>query len=123
MWLLNEGNCFRDQINDFCDLKEIQKGRSFIYRSNSIDALIRIVDTKGGVTILPELSTLGLNSEQENNIKSISNKAREISLITRKLNIKERISNELIQSIRSNIPAPLLQSNGLDVVDPSIEMK
>lgn len=123
LWLLNEGNCFRDQINDFCDLKEIQKGKSFIYRSNSIDALIRIVDTKGGVTILPELSTLSLSTDQENNITIISNKAREISLITRKLNIKERISNELIQSIQANIPALLLKSDGLDVVDPMINMR
>ncbi len=123
LWLLNEGNCFRDQINDFCDLKEIRKGRSFIYRSNSIDALIRMVDTKGGVTILPELSTLSLSTDQENNITPITNKAREISLITRKLNIKERISDELIKSIQSNIPAPLLHADGLDIVDPSIEMK
>jgi LysR family transcriptional regulator, hydrogen peroxide-inducible genes activator len=122
LWLLNEGNCFRDQINDFCDLKEIQKGKSFIYRSNSIDALIRIVDTKGGVTILPELTTLSLSTEQENNISPISNKAREISLITRKLNIKERITDELILSIQTNIPAPMLHPEGLDVVDPGIEM-
>lgn len=122
LWLLNEGNCFRDQINDFCDLKEVQKGKSFIYRSNSIDALIRIVDNKGGVTILPELTTLSLSTDQENNISPISNKAREISLITRKLNIKERITNELIHSIQANIPAPLLSSIGLDVVDPEIIM-
>lgn len=123
LWLLNEGNCFRDQINDFCDLKEIRKGRSFIYRSNSIDALIRMVDTKGGVTILPELSTLSLSTDQENSITPITNKAREISLITRKLNIKERISDELIKSIQANIPGPLLHADGLDIVDPSIEMK
>lgn len=122
LWLLNEGNCFRDQINDFCDLKEIRRGKSFIYRSNSIDALIRIVDTKGGVTILPELTTLSLSTDQENNLSPITHKAREISLITRKLNIKERITSELIKSIQSNIPAPLLQSKGLDIVDPAIEM-
>ena len=44
LWLLNEGNCFRDQVNDFCDIKSIRKGKKFIYQSNSIDALIRIED-------------------------------------------------------------------------------
>ena len=65
LWLLDEGNCFRDQVNDLCDLNKIRKEKTFIYRSNSIDALVRIVDSKGGVTILPELSTLSLTAEQE----------------------------------------------------------
>ncbi|MDX1629810.1 MAG: LysR substrate-binding domain-containing protein, partial [Fulvivirga sp.] len=65
LWLLNEGNCFRDQVNNFCDLKKIRKNKNLIYRSNSIDALIRIVDSQGGMTILPELTTLILEEAQE----------------------------------------------------------
>lgn len=122
LWLLNEGNCFRDQINNFCDLNEIRKGKRFVYRSNSIDALIRIVDIKGGVTILPELTTLSLSVEQEENIMAIGNKAREIGIINRKNNSKQRFASSLIASIKANIPSTLLKKEGLEVVDPEIVM-
>jgi len=72
LWLLNEGNYFRDQINNFCDLNKIRKNQQFIYRSNSIDAVIRIVDAKGGIRILPELSTLCLTQQQEENTIKIA---------------------------------------------------
>jgi LysR family transcriptional regulator, hydrogen peroxide-inducible genes activator len=120
LWLLNEGNCFRDQINDFCDLKAIRKGRNINYRSNSIDALIRMVDTKGGITILPELTTLTLNAEQESYITPIANKAREIGMITRPLSARQRLIQKLGESIRANIPTSMLSPDGLEVVDPGI---
>ncbi|MTI39447.1 LysR family transcriptional regulator [Fulvivirga lutimaris] len=126
LWLLNEGNCFRDQINNFCNLSEIRKNKKFIYRSNSIDALIRIVDVKGGMTILPELTTLSLNEHQEENICQIDSKnpkAREIGLITRTRNNKENMLNELCSHIKSNIPKAMLTNTGLDVVDPNIQME
>lgn len=122
LWLLNEGNCFRDQINNFCDLSEIRKGKKFIYRSNSIDALVRIVDVKGGVTILPELTTLSLSVEQEENISPIGKKAREIGVINRKSNSKEHFTDSLIDSIQKNIPGTMLSQKGLEVVDPEIVM-
>ena len=122
LWLLNEGNCFRDQINNFCDLKKIRQGKRFIYRSNSIDALMRIVDTKGGITILPELTTLSLSAEQENNIALIGKKAREIGVINRINNSKQRFSNALVEAITQNIPSSMLKKEGLEVVDPEIRM-
>ncbi len=123
LWLLNEGNCFRDQVNNFCDLKQIRKDKDFVYRSNSIDALIRIVDTKGGMTILPELTTLTLNEDQEQNISPIHNKAREIGMIARKNYDKDRFIGKLEEYIKKNIPKKMLSSKGLEVVDPGIKME
>ncbi len=125
LWLLNEGNCFRDQINNFCNLSEIRKNKSFVYRSNSIDALIRIVDTKGGYTILPELTTLSLTEEQEENLRPIADKpfAREIGLIIREKNNKQILIDQLAECIRANIPKPMLSPEGLNVVDPDIHVE
>ncbi len=123
LWLLNEGNCFRDQINNFCDLKKMRKNKSFVYRSNSIDALMRIVDTKGGMTIMPELTTLSLSEQQEENIEPISNKAREISIIVRHVSNKERYAQKLGEYIKRNIPHSMLNDNGLEVVDPGIVVR
>lgn len=124
LWLLNEGNCFRDQINDFCDLSKIREHKDFIYRSNSIDALIRIVDTKGGMTILPELSMLSLDEEQEERVVPIGGtpKAREISLIMTKHYDKKRFIDKLSEYIKKNIPKHMLSSNDYDVVDPRINL-
>lgn len=124
LWLLNEGNCFRDQINDFCDLKEIRKGKKFIYQSNSIDALIRIVDTHGGMTILPELTTLSLNEYQEENLKVIHGKpkAREIGLVVTPNYDKVRYVRLLEEYIKNNIPSHMLAKNDYEIVDPNIQM-
>ena len=124
LWLLNEGNCFRDQINNFCNLSEIRKNKSFVYRSNSIDALIRIVDNKGGYTILPELTTLSLSESQEENLRPIEDKpfAREIGMIIREKNNKQLLFDELAQCIRDNIPRTMLSPSGLEVVDPDIHI-
>jgi LysR family hydrogen peroxide-inducible transcriptional activator len=124
LWILEEGNCFRDQINNFCDLGRIRENKPFIYRSNSIDALIRVVDTRGGITILPELTTLTLSKEQESNLKRISGKpkAREIGIITRTEYDKERFIDKLEVHIKKNIPRSMLSSKGLEVVDPGISI-
>lgn len=123
LWLLEEGNCFRTQINNFCDLNRIRKDKAFIYRSNSIDALIRIVDTKGGMTILPELSTLSLSEKQEEYLKSIDGipKAREIGLITSKNPGKGRFIDKLKEYILANIPKSMLSDKGIEVVNPEIK--
>lgn len=124
LWLLNEGNCFRDQINDFCNLTKIREHKQFIYRSNSIDALIRIVDTKGGMTILPELSLLSLDEEQEERVIPIGGKpkAREISLIMTKHYDKKRFIEKLAEYVKKNIPKHMLSHQDYDVVDPQIKM-
>ena len=125
LWLLDEGNCFRDQVNNFCDMSKIRENKNFIYRSNSIDALIRIVDSKGGMTILPELTTLILTEEQEDNIAEISTdlpKAREVGLIKRGKTNKEAMIDSLMDHIKHSIPKPMLSSDNLEVVDPNIHM-
>ncbi|MAE85013.1 MAG: hypothetical protein CMB80_19915 [Flammeovirgaceae bacterium] len=124
LWLLNEGNCFRDQVNDFCDIKSIRQGKKFIYQSNSIDALIRIVDTHGGMTILPELTTLSLNEYQEENLKVIHGqpKAREIGIVVTPNYDKVRYVKLLEEYIRGNIPSHMLQANDYEIVDPNIQM-
>lgn len=122
LWLLNEGNCFRDQVNNFCDFNKIRKDKTFIYRSNSIDALIRLVDTKGGMTILPELTTLTLSKEQEEFIKELNGKpkAREIGIIVTKSHTKARFIEKLTEYIRNNIPKHMLTKDNLEIVDPDL---
>lgn len=120
LWLLNEGNCIRDQINNFCDLSKVDKEKKFQYHSNSIESLIRIVDSRGGFTILPELTTLCLDEEQSQNVLSIYPKAREIGVMYSKNSFKERFILKMMEYIKQNIPKKMLSSEGLEVMDPEI---
>ena len=124
LWLLDEGNCFRDQVTNFCNLDMIRKGKQFIYQSNSIDALIRIVDTHGGMTILPELTTLSLDSYQEENLMTIKgkSKAREIGMAVTSNYTKARFINALKVIIEENIPSHMLDGSQYDIVDPNIHI-
>jgi LysR family hydrogen peroxide-inducible transcriptional activator len=83
-----------------------------------------MVDTKGGYTILPELTTLSLSEEQEENLRPIAEKpfAREIGLITRVKTNKQILIDQLADCIRANIPKPMLSPKGLTVVDPDIHL-
>ena len=125
LWLLDEGNCFRDQINNFCDVKTIRKDKNLVYESNSIDALIRIVDAKGGMTILPELTSLCLNEYQEERLKIIGGqpKAREISMIVPNSYDKERHIDLLGTYIKDNIPKHMIDQHDYEIVDPNIQMR
>ncbi|MCK5456331.1 MAG: hydrogen peroxide-inducible genes activator, partial [Melioribacteraceae bacterium] len=57
LWLLEEGNCFRNQIINICtrDVEYTSKGK-FRYESLSIDSLMKIVDSSKGITVIPEFA-------------------------------------------------------------------
>lgn len=122
LWLLNEGNCIRDQINNFCDISRVDDKKIFYYNSNSIESLIRIVDSRGGFTILPELTTLSLDEHQIQQTLPIYPKAREIGIVYSKSSFKERFVLKMMEYIKNNIPKKMLSSEGLEVMDPEIEI-
>lgn len=120
LWLLEEGNCFRDQVNDICSYKNIKSATKLKYLCSSIDSLIRMVDHYGGATILPELTTLSLGSDQEKHLAILDNKIREIGFVSRKLSGKEHLFDALITTIKESIPARMKDRSGREVVDPGI---
>lgn len=121
LWLLEEGNCFRDQVNDICSFRGKKEDAHLTYHCSSIDSLIRMVDHKGGATILPELTTLSLDSSQEQNLIKLENKVREVGFVTRKLTGKDHLFEVLNSQIKASVPAPMRDKNGREVVDPGIE--
>ncbi|MEQ9467995.1 MAG: LysR substrate-binding domain-containing protein [Ekhidna sp.] len=120
LWLLEEGNCFRDQVNDICSFRGKKEDAHLTYHCSSIDSLIRMVDHKGGATILPELTTLSLDTRQEQNLIKLENKVREVGFVTRKLTGKEHLFDVLNEQIKASVPAPMREKNGREVVDPGI---
>lgn len=125
VWLLNEGNCFSDQVNNMCQVDRSKKSETNLnYESNSIDALRRIVENRGGITFLPELATLNVPADQEEMIKEIKGlpRAREISLIYVKGEPKINLLDRLAETIRLNLPSSILNKGKKVLVKTNIKI-
>lgn len=107
LWVLKEGHCLRNQVIRLC---EFDSGFSSIYEAGSIDTLIKIVDTNGGYTIIPELHIDLLSEQQKANVRPIVNPEpnREISLVVRNDYVKERLLNVIAKNISDVIPENML---------------
>lgn len=107
LWLLEEGHCFRSQIENLCELKKVAKeGRLFEYEAGSIETLRKMVEVNDGITILPELATTDLRSTQLQLVRKFKNPPpmREVSLVVHRDNMKKRMIDLLRQEIIDSIP-------------------
>lgn len=125
VWLLREGNCFRDQVDSICEMAR-GKGseHSFSFESNSIESLCRIVEFRGGITFLPELSTLQVGPEREDMLKEISGppRVRTISLIHLPGQVRQHLLEHFASMIRANLPRHLLDSGEAQVVPTRVSV-
>ncbi|MGK0364830.1 MAG: LysR family hydrogen peroxide-inducible transcriptional activator [Saprospiraceae bacterium] len=125
LWLLNEGNCFSDQVNNMCQIGARSDIKPDLdYRSNSIDALRRIVEYKGGLTFLPELATLNVSESEEDMIKKLEGKprAREISLIYTKGETKKPLMQKMAAVIKESLPKSVLSKEDKIMVKTNVEV-
>jgi len=107
LWLLEEGHCFRSQIENLCELKKVAKeGRLFEYEAGSIETLRKMVEINDGITILPELATTDLRSSQLQLLRKFKSPApmREVSLVVQRDSMKKKMIDLLKQEIIDSIP-------------------
>ncbi len=110
LWLLDEVHCFRTQILHLCSLKKRRSSNSiFTYEAGSIDTLINIVDQNDGLTVIPEMAVMNLNETQKKNVRPFKNTTpvREVSLITRKEFLRERLIEIIEDEVKSAVPTSL----------------
>ncbi len=110
LWLLNEGHCFRSQVLNICNQDMMpDDNRHLRFESGSLEALKRLVDRHGGVTLLPELATLDLDQNSKKKLKAFNNPKplREISMIFHKGFMRRKLAESVYKSILQSIP-PLL---------------
>lgn len=125
VWLLREGNCFRDQVDSIC---EMARGKgvedSFSFESNSIESLCRIVEFRGGITFLPELSTLQVGPEREDMLKEISGtpRVRTISLIHLPGQVRRHLLDRFAGMVRANLPKHLLEPGGAEIIPTKVRV-
>ena len=110
LWVLQEGHCLRNQIFNFCT--ENTPADKQIYEAGSIDNLVRIIDTNGGYTLIPQLHLPMLSETQLKNVRPVMSPPpiREISLIVSRDFIRERLLNAVADTIKKIIPTDMLDT-------------
>ena len=102
LWLLDKGNCFRNQVLNLCLSEEKKKEKSIYFDSNSIESVKRMVSYFNGFTLLPELSIDG----NDKNFRPIADPVpvREVSIIYHSTFTKEALIDALRKEILEVIP-------------------
>jgi len=109
LWLLQEGHCLRNQVVRMC---EVRSESTPVYEAGSIDTLVRIVDTVGGYTVIPELHIPYLSESQKKNLRPFVRPEadREISLVIRSDYVREGLLNVVAEAVRAIVPPGMLDA-------------
>ena len=104
---------------NLCNYKDQSNSLPFKYESASIGTLISFVDKEGGFTLIPELAALDLAEDKKDLAKMLKdvNPVREVSLVTNKVFVKNRILQALKTEILSAVPPEMLKKSRGEVVE------
>ncbi len=112
VWLLNEGHCFRNQALQLCQKIKSEKIPTphFFYESGSLETLIRLVEKGSGYTFIPQMASFEMSKKRIANIRefNLPVPSREVSFITSRIFMNEKITNLLVEEIVSSIPSELI---------------
>ena len=119
IWLLSEGNCFRNQSLNLCSIKSDKKNANLDYESGSLETLKKIVNMEGGLTVLPEWASIELTESESRNIRDLEadKSVREISVVYTRNFAKARAVEALTEMINASVPEPIKSNKGDEVVD------
>jgi LysR family hydrogen peroxide-inducible transcriptional activator len=101
--LLQDGHCFRDGVLNLCKAPEKLGEEHFKLQSGSFETLVNLSNEGLGMTLLPYLNSMELNTLNKKNIKYFKepSPAREVSIIYHKNELKIQITEALKDVITS----------------------
>lgn len=114
--LLKEGHCLRDQALSICKASEndwVEKNNKVIFESGNLETLIKLVEQKFGMTLLPYLATKYIKERKKNNqLKEFSNPVpkREVGFIYTNTFIKKHFLHAIKEEILKVIPEEFKQN-------------
>ena len=117
VWVLNEGHCFRNQVLNICQPPDSTTSQ-FKFQSGSLEALKKIVDRHGGITLLPELATIDMSELEQESLRWFKEPkpVREVSLVTHRSFLKRKMTEALFNEIMDSIPNDLKSKKNTQVV-------
>ncbi|MAZ48311.1 MAG: DNA-binding transcriptional regulator OxyR [Halobacteriovoraceae bacterium] len=122
IWLLNKGNCFREQVLNICSQKAIEDLDIRVrFESGNFETLKNMVIKSHGYTILPHMAVEELSKRLQKHIRPFKKPipTREVSLVFSKDCLKSRIINALEEEILGSVPDEIreFQAKSQEVVD------
>ncbi len=105
--LLEEGHCFRNQVLNICKENKAKGNHSFIFESGSIQTIKGLVKAGLGYSLVPQLSIQ--DTLEAKFVKKFKKPipTREVSIVVNKNFSKEKLLENLLLSIKRNIPEDL----------------
>lgn len=110
IWLLNKGNCFRDQVLNICqNRKQNNISNPIDFESGNFETLKNMVVKGNGYTLLPHMAVEQLSTAHKKLVRPFykPTPTREVSLVHSKNCIKVKILNALEEEILASIPDEL----------------
>jgi len=108
LWMLNEGNCLRNQVLNLCtdNVQKVQEDKMFRYESGNVETLRRMVDKNGGMTVIPELATVDFGDDQLDKLRYFEapEPVREVSLVTNDHFVRLSVLKYLMETILELVP-------------------
>lgn len=125
IWLLNKGNCFRDQVLNICSKDRGEKLNNPInFESGNFETLKNMVLKGFGYTILPHMASKELSASHKKLLRPFKSPVptREVSLVVSKDCLKTKIVEALEEEILSFVPEDLIgiKKKDLQVVEFTI---
>ncbi len=100
--MLEEGHCFRGQVENLCAAKNSKVHHQLNYQSGSFETLKAMVDNNYGYTLIPELA---VNSKSKHVKRFVSPEpVREVSMAVHHGFVKENLLSKLREAILKVIP-------------------
>lgn len=111
MWIMREAQCLRDSAFSFCRARA--KGHH-LYEAGSIETLIRIVDTNGGFTIIPEMHLPLLTDRQRQNVRRIDGdhlSQRKVSMYIKDGYVRQAMLNSITSTLTGFMPEGMIEQH------------
>lgn len=117
--LLQDGHCFRDGVINLCKASKDNTEEHFQLQSGSFETLVNLSDEGLGMTLLPYLNTLELDSGKKLNLKHFEDPspAREVSLIYHKKELKMQIT-EALYDVISGVVRGAIAFQDVKIISP-----
>jgi LysR family hydrogen peroxide-inducible transcriptional activator len=111
IWLLDKGNCFRDQVLNICSERReaSQIGGRVRFESGNLETLKNMVLASSGYTVLPHLAVLQLPPSERKGVRDFRSPVptREVSLVYQRSVLGARVVEALEREIVQAVPKSL----------------
>ncbi|MBY0315045.1 MAG: LysR family transcriptional regulator [Bdellovibrionales bacterium] len=108
LWMLQDGNCFKDQVANYCSLPDTETPvlANIHFQSGSLETLKHVVQKNSGYTMIPAMMADYFSSEDKKYIREFKTPSptREISFVYRRDHWKIDVIDAIKKTVLEVVP-------------------